>query len=277
MRLYSPTAWFSLPNVHRETYGNVSSNYIPPKLLSPHNHKVETIGVANTNNQAFQGVPYHPTAPAGSRFPHRHSHIGYSTTISFFCESDSQLTRNFAAIKSKHWRVHSETCYKVSKWIAVTPVFEWTYTVLAVAIGFATTIRFLILSCTPPINRWFLWNDTESRERRPAPWFNSGVIICWYSSLKRVADNKQSSLNQLPPNFHRCCSALYHWGWGVKNVISVYLWTHESFWQHWSISLDWMYAWRLLQHDVHLIFKWASNSSPTTATPKLHRVEPFVT
>ena len=58
-----PTAWFSLPTVHREAYGNVSSNHIcltnyPPDLLSPNNHRVETIIVANTDNQAFQGIIY---------------------------------------------------------------------------------------------------------------------------------------------------------------------------------------------------------------------------
>ena len=72
-RLYSPTSWFSLPAVHREAYGNVSSNHIcltnyPPNLLSPHNHRVQAISVANTDNHVFQGVTSDPTTFAGSRF-----------------------------------------------------------------------------------------------------------------------------------------------------------------------------------------------------------------
>ena len=72
-RIDLPEAWFTFPIVHREAYGNVNSNHIcltnyPPNLLSPHNYRVETISVANTDHQAFQGVTYDPTTPAGIRF-----------------------------------------------------------------------------------------------------------------------------------------------------------------------------------------------------------------
>ena len=58
-QLYSPKPWISLPTVHKEAYGNISSHHIcltnyPPNLLSPHNHRVETISVANADNQAFK-------------------------------------------------------------------------------------------------------------------------------------------------------------------------------------------------------------------------------